>query len=40
MEQVEALTCAIESLEHGRARRTGAVRLLEHLARPDRYITQ
>jgi hypothetical protein len=40
MEQLEALTGAIESLEHVRARRTGAVRLLEHLARPAGLITQ
>jgi hypothetical protein len=32
LERLEALTGAIESLERGREQRTGAVRLLEHLA--------
>lgn len=32
MERLEALTGAVESLENDRARHSGAVRLLEHLA--------
>jgi hypothetical protein len=34
MERVEALQGAVESIENGLRRQTGAVRLLEHLAQP------